>query len=93
MTDTHRATALAFLEDAHAAMARLDKLVESHHSDNRSSSIAAEHQAIGRALKLAQIHSNLAIAESMAAKPMPPNYLTSDEIRNLMAEGDRMAGR
>lgn len=66
MTHSHRHQALAHVDDAQISMLALDELLDAEFVENRGAKMTQLNNAIGRSLKLAQIHSHLAIAEAIA---------------------------
>lgn len=81
MTEFHRHQSTDFLEDAEVALLALAALYEDDYVENRAAKAAAHNTEIRAALKQAEVHAILAVAESLASIPTP------DEIRALLQYG------
>ncbi len=64
MSIDHTAAALDYLAAANATADTLDELIEARHLDDRNNRIAEAHRRIGHALKLADVHATLAVAQA-----------------------------
>lgn len=72
MNDSNRSQAQSYLDDAQVAMLKLDALLDADYVEDKSAKVREAHNEIGRALKLADIHAHLAIAESITEAGRPP---------------------
>lgn len=67
MSESHRHQAQAYLDDAQVAMLALDELLDADYLPDKSRRVREAHNTVGRALKLAAIHSQLALCEALTA--------------------------
>lgn len=85
---THLDQAVEHLEQAQTAIARMAALRSGPHDRTQ---VAELYDVIGQEFKQADIEAQLAIAQSLA--DLSIQRLTPVEVRNLVADGDRLTGR